>query len=257
MKVILILTLIVSANTLQEKPLPHFGGYEPYKSNSISFSKSKKHLKKIYLQSNKNFTIYCGCSFDSNKQIDHTSCNYSPHKDKNKRSHRLEFEHIVPAHALGKNLQCWKEPICEKRNKKKYKGRKCCSKISYEFKQMQSDMHNLFPSIGEVNGDRSNFVFGEIEGEERKYGQCDFEVKNRISEPKEFIRGNIARSYFYMSHQYKMKISDEYEEMLREWHFSDPPDDWERDRNSLIEDVQGNRNPFIDYPELVERVRDY
>ena len=122
---------------------------------------------------------------------------------------------------------------------------------------MQSDMHNLFPSIGEVNGDRSNFVFGEIEGEERKYGQCDFEVKNRIAEPKESFRGNIARSYFYMSHQYKMKISDEYEEMLREWHFSDPPDDWERDRNSLIEDVQGNRNPFIDYPELVERVRDY
>jgi deoxyribonuclease I len=122
---------------------------------------------------------------------------------------------------------------------------------------MQSDMHNLLPSIGEVNGDRSNFVFGEIDGEEREYGECDFEVVERIAEPKKSIRGDIARSYSYMSYQYKMEISDDYEEMLREWHLSDPPDGWERDRNSLIEDVQGNRNTFIDYPEMVERVRDY
>jgi deoxyribonuclease I len=257
MKIILILTLILSANTLQEKPLLHFGGYESQKSNSISFSKSKKHLKNIYLQSNKNYTIYCGCSFDSNKQIDHASCNYFPSKDINKRSQRLEFEHIVPAHALGKNLQCWKKPICKNRDGRKYKGRKCCSKISYEFKKMQSDMHNLFPSIGELNGDRSNFVFGEIDGEEREYGECDFEVVQRIAEPKKSIRGDIARSYFYMSHQYKMEIPDDYEVMLREWHLFDPPDEWERDRNTLIEDVQGNRNPFIDYPEMVERVRDY
>ena len=257
MQTILILTLILSVNTIQGKPLPHFGDYEPHKSNSIVFSKSKKHLKNIYLQSNKNYTFYCGCSFDSNKQIDHTSCNYSPRRVKNKRSHRLEFEHIVPAHALGKNLQCWKEPICEKRNGKKYKGRKCCSKVSYEFKKMQSDMHNLFPSIGEVNGDRSNFVFGEINGEEREYGECDFEVAQGIAEPKKSIRGDIARSYFYMSHQYKTEIPDDYEKMLREWHLFDPPDEWERDRNSLIEDAQGNRNQFIDYPELVERVRDY
>ena len=257
MQTIFILTLIVFANTLLGKPLPHFGGYESHKSNSISFSKSKKHVKNIYLQSKKNYTIYCSCSFDSNKQIDHTSCNYSPHKDKIKRSYRLEFEHIVPAHALGKNLKCWKKPICEKRNEKKYEGRKCCSKISYEFKQMQSDMHNLFPTVGEVNGDRSNFVFGEIEGEKREYGECDFEVTGGIAEPKKSIRGDIARSYFYMSHQYKIEILDDYEKMLRKWHLFDPPDEWERDRNSLIEDVQGNRNPFIDYPEMVERVRDY
>ena len=75
---------------------------------------------------------------------------------------------------------------------------------------MQSDMHNLFPSIGEVNGDRSNFVFGEIDGEEREYGECDFEVAERIAEPKKSIRGDIARSYFYMSHQYKMEISEDY-----------------------------------------------
>ena len=53
-----------------------------------------------------------------------------------------------------------------------------------------------------------------------------------------------------------MAIPDDSEEMLREWHLSDPPDEWDRDRNSLIEDEQGNRNLFIDYPEIVERVMD-
>ena len=47
------------------------------------------------------------------------------------------------------------------------------------------------------------------------------------------------------------------EDVLRMWHIMDPPDIWEMDRNSLIEQKQGNRNPFIDHPELVERVRDF
>ena len=117
MQIPLIISLALSATTLPSiSPIIH---QELFKqSNSISFFKSKRTLKNIYLQSNTNRTLYCSCSFDTNKQIDHDSCNYSPriksNKKSNKRTHRLEFEHIVPAYALGKNLQYWKEPICEK-----------------------------------------------------------------------------------------------------------------------------------------------
>lgn len=45
--------------------------------------------------------------------------------------------------------------------------------------------------------------------------------------------------------------------MLLEWHFTDLPGKWEEERNTLIEQEQGNRNPFIDKPELVERVGDF
>ncbi|MDO6469820.1 endonuclease [Neptunomonas phycophila] len=50
---------------------------------------------------------------------------------------------------------------------------------------MVTDLHNLVPSVGELNGDRSNFRFGMIPNEPRAYGQCDFEVnfKNRRAEP--------------------------------------------------------------------------
>ena len=67
---------------------------------------------------------------------------------------------------------------------------------------MESDMHNIFPAIGEINADRSNYPFGEIPGEPRKYGLCYMEIKRKIVEPTEKVRGNIARAYFYMSYQY-------------------------------------------------------
>jgi len=118
-------------------------------------------------------------------------------------------------------------------------------------------MHNLFPAIGEVNGDRSNYRYGEVLGEPRVYGQCDVEIQSQVAEPDETIRGDIARAYFYMSYQYKVSIPESYEDMLREWHFLDPPSQWEQERNTLIEQEQGNRNPFIDQPELVERVEDF
>ena len=70
-------------------------------------------------------------------------------------------------------------------------------------------------------------------------------------------RGNLARAYFYMSFLYRIQIQNSLEENLRAWHFEDPPDKMEEIRNSLIEQVQGNRNPFIDHPEAVERVRDF
>jgi len=202
-----------------------------------SFRKAKKYLPHIYQNHNK--TFYCQCSFDVNKKIDETSCGYQVRKSV-RRGQRLEWEHIVPAHRFGSARACWQQPAsypkCIKKNGKTVSGRKCCRRVDEQFREMEADMMNLVPSVGELNADRSNYAFFEIEGEVRKYGLCDFEVNSRqkIVEPSENLRGDIARTYFYFQTKYKMLLTDQENELFRQWHQADPIDEWEREKQSRV-----------------------
>ena len=113
-------------------------------------------------------------------------------------------------------------------------------------------MHNLFPVIDDPKEMESSSLFGGM----TEYRYCS-EPGKPVLNPRPGVQGDIARAYFYMSRQYKFAIAKDLEDRLRTWHLEDPPDTWEEERNSLIEIVQGNRNPFIDHPEQVERVRDF
>ena len=108
-------------------------------------------------------------------------------------------------------------------------------------------MYNIFPEIGEVNGLRSNYSMSIIEGEERKFGKCDVEIKSRKVEPRDEVRGEIARTYFYMDSVYPGKgiISMKNRAMFEEWNRSDPVDEWECERSRRIEKIQGNRNEVV------------
>ena len=210
-----------------------------------SFSKSKKLLLKVYKDNP--ITLYCGCKFKG-KKPNLSSCGYIPKKD-NKRSNRIEWEHVVPAHAFGKSFSEWSKghPKCINKKGKKFKGRKCAQKINEEFRRIQADMFNLYPAIGEVNGRRSNYSMGIIEGEKREFGKCDVEIKNRKVEPREEIRGEIARTYLYMDLVYPDRgiILEENRELFESWNKSDPVDEWECERAKRIEKIQGNRNEIV------------
>ena len=125
-----------------------------------------------------------------------------------------------------------------------------CRRTSRRFNQIESDMHNFYPSRKEINKIRGSSPFGIIKGETRKFGQCDFEFdpKQRIVEPPPVSRGNIARAMFYMKESYGLKIFTRQGAMLQRWHREDPPDDEELRRNDIIEKLQGTRNRFIDEP---------
>lgn len=200
-----------------------------------SFSKSKRILADIYREQPVSF--YCDCDYiKKGKKLvpDLDSCGYEPRKNA-KRASRIEWEHVMPAWAFGHQLQCWQDG-----------GRKNCRKND-KFRQMEADMHNLVPAVGEVNGDRSNYSFAMIPGEGRRYGACDVEVdfKARAAEPAPHRRGDVARSYFYMRDTYGIRISKKQRKLLEAWAKQDPVDDWERRRNDLIELRQGNRNPYV------------
>jgi deoxyribonuclease I len=170
-------------------------------------------------------------------------------KKNNKRANRIEWEHVVPTHAFGKSFTEWRDghPKCITKKGKKFKGRKCAEKMNDEYRRMQADMYNLYPAIGEVNGRRSNYSMAIIKGEKREFGKCDVEIKNKKVEPREKIRGEIARTYMYMDSVYPGRgiISKKHRKLFESWNQNDPVDEWECERSKRIEKIQGNRNEVV------------
>ena len=202
-----------------------------------NFNTAKTRLVKIYKSNPNQTTFYCGCqfSFDSNKSfVDFNQCGYKPRKNE-QRASRIEWEHVMPAENFGRHLQCWREG-----------GRKECKKDP-TFNAMEGDLHNLQPAIGEVNGDRSNYRYSQFTKEFNQYGQCQSAVdfKARIFQPRQQIRGVIARTYFYMRNKYNINLSDSDNKLMAAWNEMYPPEQWECDRNRQIEKIQGNDNKFI------------
>ena len=207
-----------------------------------SFYKAKKIATKIYQSNPRSF--YCGCEYEaklkSNKKSKRltpnwSTCGYKYRKNKNRAS-RIEWEHVMPAHHFGHQRQCWQKG-----------GRRACKKDPV-YKRMEADLHNLVPAIGEVNGDRSNYKFGMLEGEKRAYGTCDVEInfKEKRVEPHPRIRGDIACIYFYMRDEYKLNLSPQQTQLFNAWSKSDVVDEWERLKNKRVMAIQGKGNPYID-----------
>lgn len=108
--------------------------------------------------------------------------------------------------------------------------------------------NNLFPSSGEVNADRSNHPFGEVDGEPRVYGTCDFEVgdtqSGKVAEPSRLSRGPVARAMLYMSEVYGVNVQLPFE-ALWQWHKANPAEAWEVERASRIGAETGLSNRWI------------
>lgn len=120
-----------------------------------------------------------------------------------------------------------------------------------------SDLHNLKPADPSENTSRSNKWFGEPLSSNNAF----------MYEPRDEVKGDIARILFYMDIMYDFLTLVELEDgqdagyyemgdlsTLISWHEEDPVDDFERNRNDIIYSYQGNRNPFIDHPEFVDKI---
>lgn len=144
---------------------------------------------------------------------------------------------------------------------------------------MYSDAYHIYPTDGKVNGQRSNYPYGECangtylqNGSNKgtgKLGKCTFPgYSGTVFEPADEYKGDFARTYFYMAACYNDRIEDWHSEMLAgnsypcyttwavnllmKWHRQDPVSQKEIDRNNAVSKYQKNRNPFIDHPELAE-----
>ncbi|PHR58199.1 MAG: deoxyribonuclease [Arcobacter sp.] len=176
--------------------------------------------------------------------IDRKSCDYKPRNERtkkgkiNQRARRIEWEHVMPAENFGRHFSCWRDgdSKCISNKGKSFKGRRCCQKISKQYRIIQADMMNLVPAIGELNADRSNFRYGISEPIIGQYGKVSFQVdfKQRRAYINPSKRGDIARIYLYMNKTYNIPLSKQESKMMKVWNEEDPVDKWEKVRKIKI-----------------------
>lgn len=211
-----------------------------------SFSKAKRLLmSEVYNQNTVRRTVYCDIPFNAKKQTQlPSSFDDSLYV---KRSQRIEFEHIVPAENFGRSFKEWREGDTQCVSKgKPFKGRKCATKASKDFRLMQADGYNLYAAVGSVNAYRSNYNFQMLSGTKSDFGSCDFHVDNRKAQPPEHARGLIARTYLYFDTTYpSFKISKQQRQLFTAWDKQYPVTKFECDKAKIVEKYQHNTNPIL------------
>ncbi|WP_241139369.1 endonuclease I family protein [Bacillus mycoides] len=146
-----------------------------------------------------------------------------------------------------------------------------------------TDLHHLRPEDATVNRDRDDLDFdldnGHVNNPNAKCSGTEHTeapdtcYDDDSWEPRDDIKGDVARIMFYMAVRYEGESGERDLELvdrtgtkepnhgklstLLKWHEQDPVDEFERRRNNIIyEKYQHNRNPFIDHPEYVGRIWD-
>lgn len=149
---------------------------------------------------------------------------------------------------------------------------------------MNSDVHHIFASDGFVNSQRGSYPYGDVgsasftsqNGSKLGSAQSGLGYSGTVFEPIDEFKGDLARAYFYMATRYENVIGSWesnsssgnavlngssnqvfetwFVNMLKSWHQLDPVSQKEQDRNEAAHTYQGNRNPFVDHPELVTQI---
>jgi len=201
-----------------------------------NFDQAKKLAQRIHAPAATSFYCDCTIRWQGSKGIpDLAGCGYQVRKN-GPRANRIELEHVMPAHHLGHQRQCWQSG-----------GRKKCVKTDSVFRLMEADLYNLVPAIGEVNGDRSNYRFGMLPATPALHGACPVRVdfKQQVFEPPASVRGDIARTYFYMADKYNLILSRAQQQLFMAWHQLDPVSPAELQLNQRTRQHMGHDNPFI------------
>ncbi len=152
------------------------------------------------------------------------------------------------------------------------------SRASFYQNNGGADLHHLRPTNPNVNSTRGNMTMGNVKGVLNSYQTYAYDGNTvlwyntgaDLVEVSDNIKGDVARILLYVWCRWEepnlyendpnptigsgddanngLKVIESRETLLQ-WMQLDPVDTWEMSRNDQCENVQGNRNVFIDYPE--------
>ena len=144
---------------------------------------------------------------------------------------------------------------------------------------MVSDIFNVYPTDGKVNGERSNYPYGEVGtatytsiNGSKLGSSSSVDYTGIVFEPIDEYKGDFARTYFYMATRYaglceswiaganviystaNLGFTTYAKNLFLKWSRQDPVSAKEIMRNNAAYGIQNNRNPFIDNPGLEEYI---
>ncbi len=111
-------------------------------------------------------------------------------------------------------------PYCVGKSGKRYSGRACCRKINPEYRKIEAELYNIVPACGNVNKERSNYAFTEFPShlfiEENFFEGCPILIDHntRTVEPRDEIKGLIARASLFMAKKYNIKLSKKQQKLF-------------------------------------------
>ena len=148
-----------------------------------------------------------------------------------KQSPILTVSHIYPVSWISKALDCRSQRSCLRSNK---------------------NYQNMVPVESIYHFKLKDSVFGELD-DTTEANECNIKKSYHILEPPKDMKGDVARIHFYMHKQYNLPLSSS-SFFLKAWSKEDPPSKEEIEKNRRIKEVQGNENPFITDPRLVDEL---
>lgn len=172
-------------------------------------------VRQLYHQGGK--TLYCQTPFAS--------------------SERFHLDFIYNRSELLNHFGCITESLCENNAK---------------FQAAYHDLHNIYVVTTGVATSRIGTFFAESTDNATLYSEsCDIKTEFQTFTPPDQAKGNVARAMIYMSNEHDLPLRGSLT-MYQRWNKLDPPDQEELDRNQRIKALQGNSNPYIDNPGLMD-----
>ena len=145
-----------------------------------------------------------------------------------------------------------------------------------------TDYHHIFPTDKKVNAERANWPYGKVAlatwtslNGSKRGASAVAGITGTVFEPIDEYKGDVARAFFYFVTRYEddmvtwglnpdaaqafepntfPSVDVEYLRLMIQWHNQDPVSQKEIDRNNAAYTFQGNRNPFVDFPQYVNQV---
>lgn len=155
----------------------------------------------------------------------------------NNTSQDVTVGHVYPLAWMANAMNCSAENDCD----------------YARYLEASSDLHNLWPTAEKSLRLRQHYLFIESDKSSGEASYCNFTIFDKGIEPREFAKGEIARSMLYIIWQYQLPDYGQVPLMLK-WHKRYRPNAEEKWRNERIILIQGKENPFITNPDFADEV---